>query len=298
MMLLQRMRPPLPSRFLQLSLLILMIVTTAAAAAAAAAAATTTTNTNFSTTKNSNNSNNNSSHPWKNPYVHGCLYEHGLVSRIRVCHSEDILPDAIQQGHCRSSSDTMDYMEIRIQAEDWESIVYEAWILQVVLSELLDVPTTIETGSFDGSLNFYHPEAPLQYGSTVLDTTFDAALHQAYAVQDCRRLGQQQQQHNQEYIPCAHILPERWKGTRQKRRLVLSLSLNIESHSVSLSLPLFIYICICIYIYWQVSKRGIRYTTWSIRGKLNHPKRWVYWDKKHGSSPNSPSWMIHPWRFI
>jgi hypothetical protein len=221
MLLLQRMRPPLPAaRFLQLSLLmILMMMIPSSSVTTAAAAATTT---NFSNTKNSNNS----SHPWKNPYVHGCLYEHGLVSRIRVCHSEDILPDAIQQGHCRLSSDHIEYMEIRIQAEDWESIVYEAWILQVVLSELLNVPTTIETGSFDGSLNFYHPEAPFQYGSTVVDTTFDAALHQAYAVQDCRRLIQQQQQHNNnhaEYIPCAHILPERWKGTRQKRRLVLSL---------------------------------------------------------------------------
>jgi hypothetical protein len=202
MMLLQRMRPPLPSRFLLTLLMILMLEATAAAAAT----------TNFSNTMK------NSSHPWKNPYVHGCLYEHGLVSRMRVCHSEDVLPDAIQQGHCRSSSDHIEYMEIRIQAEDWESIVYEAWILQVVLSELLNVPTTIETGSVDGSLNFYHPDAPFQYGSTaVVDTTFDAALHQAYAVQDCRRRRFLQQQHNNEdYIPCAHILPERWKGTRPK----------------------------------------------------------------------------------
>jgi hypothetical protein len=220
MMLLQRMRPPLPSRFLLTLLMILMMIPSSSVTTAAAA----TTNTNFSTTTMKN-----SSHPWKNPYVHGCLYEHGLVSRIRVCHSEDVLPDAIQQGHCRSSSDHIEYMEIRIQAEDWESIVYEAWILQVVLSELLNVPTTIETGSVDGSLNFYHPDAPFQYGSTVLDTTFDAALHQAYAVQDCRRRRflQQQQQHsnnNEDYIPCAHILPERWKGTPPPARVVLFLS--------------------------------------------------------------------------
>jgi hypothetical protein len=251
MMLLQRMQRPLLSRFLQLTLLmILMILMIPSSVTTSAAAATTTTN--FSnTTKNSSHHGNN-----KNPYVHGCLYEHGLVSRIRVCHSEDVLPDAIQQGHCRLSSDNIDYMEIRIQAEDWESIVYEAWILQVLLSELLDVPTTIEAGSFDGQLNFYHPNAVFQYGSTtaVVDTTFDAALHQAYQVQDCRRLIRQHSNNNEEYIPCAHILPERWKGTsprRTGRSLFLSHTHPILSLILFLSLThthtfsLFIHNCRC-----------------------------------------------------
>ena len=40
----------------------------------------------------------------------------------------------------------MNHPEIRIFAYDWESSLFQAWILQILLSELLDIPATIETG--------------------------------------------------------------------------------------------------------------------------------------------------------
>ena len=45
-------------------------------------------------------------------------------------------------------------------------------ILQIVLSELLGVPVTIETGSEDRSYNFYDPELGFAYGQSYVRFTF------------------------------------------------------------------------------------------------------------------------------
>ena len=138
-----------------------------------------------------------------NPYTSGCLHAKELVSHIRVCNSEDPL-DASASGICRSPE--VDYMEIRIFSDNWESITFEAWILQIILSELLDVPTTIEAGSYEGSLNFYHPDAPMEYGTPLSDND---ALKFAYGIGDCRKANKDSVDH---YEACAHFDPERWTG--------------------------------------------------------------------------------------
>ena len=136
-----------------------------------------------------------------NPYTSGCLHAKELVSHIRVCNSEDPL-DASASGICRSPE--VDYMEIRIFSDNWESITFEAWILQIILSELLDVPTTIEAGSYEGSLNFYHPDAPMEYGTPGSND----ALQLAYDIGDCRKANKA----IDNYQACTHIDPERWTG--------------------------------------------------------------------------------------
>ena len=138
-----------------------------------------------------------------NPYTSGCLHAKELVSHIRVCNSEDSL-DAAASGRCRTPD--VDYMEIRIFSDNWESVTFEAWILQIILSELLDVPTTIEAGSYDGSLNFYHPDAPLEYGTPLSD---NEALKFAYQIGDCRNA---KKDNTENYEACAHFEPERWTG--------------------------------------------------------------------------------------
>jgi hypothetical protein len=104
-------------------------------------------------------------------------------------------------------------MEIRIHAQDWDSSLFESWILQVLLSELLNVPTTIESGTADGLLNLYHPDAPIIYGGALKDEP-DLALLNAFEVKDCRDLAAQRNATGvtEQYRPCAHIIPERWKG--------------------------------------------------------------------------------------
>ena len=85
-----------------------------------------------------------------NPLYHGgCLKS--LVpswNKTRICNSQDP-PEAELLGYCRPSP--MDYAEIRIAARDWESAVFGGWVLQILLSEILDVPTSIEGGSPDCS---------------------------------------------------------------------------------------------------------------------------------------------------
>lgn len=136
-----------------------------------------------------------------NKYERGCF--HGLdplKSRIRVCNSDDILPDAVESGTCRIPD--IDHMEFRIFSENWESVFFEAWILQIILSELLDVPTTIETGSPDAKLNFYDPDNSFQYGNS-----HDLhALSTAAELGDCRLANRDPDP--EVYESCAHAVPE------------------------------------------------------------------------------------------
>jgi hypothetical protein len=85
--------------------------------------------------------------------------------------------------------------------------VFGAWILQVLLSEVLDVPATIETGSADANVNFYDTSSSFQLGSSdYLD-----ALERALSVEngDCR-LATRQVGH---YEACAHTVPEVWDSS-------------------------------------------------------------------------------------
>lgn len=144
------------------------------------------------------------------PFPKGCLYGNKKVSQIRVCNSED----AVGSPDCRPPPFADEYMEIRIHAQDWDSSLFESWILQVLLSELLEVPTTIESGSANGQLNLYHPDAPLIYGTQDKDEP-DLALLNAFKWKDCRDLAAQRNASStvqEKYQPCAHIIPERWKG--------------------------------------------------------------------------------------
>ena len=139
-----------------------------------------------------------------NPYTSGCLHMKELVSQIRVCNSEDPLDASTSGTICQIPN--VDYMEIRIFADNWDSVTFEAWILQIILSELLDVPTTIEAGSYEGSLNFYHPDAPMEYGTSLSDND---ALIFAYGIGDCRNVNKES---TATYKACAHFEPERWTG--------------------------------------------------------------------------------------
>jgi hypothetical protein len=141
-----------------------------------------------------------------NPFERGCLFTKGLTSQLRVCNSEDTLPDAIERGICREHD--IDYMEIRIYSDNWESILFEAWILQILLSELLGIPSTVEPGSANGALNFYNSQALMEFG----EPGSDAALQRAYEIGDCRNANR----NAESYQPCTHIDPERWTSTYLK----------------------------------------------------------------------------------
>lgn len=62
------------------------------------------------------------------------------------------------------------------------AVFFEAWILQILLSEVLGVPTTVETGTPDANVNLYDPESRFEYGKG----NDWSALETASELVDCR----------------------------------------------------------------------------------------------------------------
>ena len=83
----------------------------------------------------------------------------------------------------------------------------QAWILQIILSEVLGVPSTMETGVRNKTINFYDPEGRFDYG-----VAYDYnGLSKATEIKDCRTLGQPTSDKDA-YQSCGHILLEIWSG--------------------------------------------------------------------------------------
>jgi 7 transmembrane sweet-taste receptor of 3 GCPR len=155
-----------------------------------------------------------------NPFASGCLSAidpQKWPQPSRVCNSEDDQDEAVAAGLCRPSYQKelteldADYMEIRLFSYNWESVHVENWLLQLVLSELLGVPTTVEVGRPDASMNFYHPLRSYDGGSA--NDWF--ALDTAFSYGDCTEVpfsrGPLNDTHREEgYQPCAHVATEIW----------------------------------------------------------------------------------------
>jgi hypothetical protein len=131
----------------------------------------------------------------------------------RICNSEDS-DETIASGVCHVPTD-LQYMEMRLFAHNWESVHMETWLLQIILSEFLDVPTSMETGYPGSQMNFYHPFR-VKDGGNHLDST---SLAIAAEFGDCLSLPE----HNRApdaatynttgddtYQPCAHMVTEIW----------------------------------------------------------------------------------------
>lgn len=163
-----------------------------------------------------------------NPFEKGCLqamananpqdYEQKklaslLASRlqIRVCNSDDP-PDAAARGLCLDRSQSSDqrdelyarYQELRILSQNWESVIFSSWIAQIVLSELLQVPVTIESGMNDTANSFYDPLYGLNYNGATTDWR---------AMERANQHGCTKARHEQgAYQPCGHTFLEFWNG--------------------------------------------------------------------------------------
>lgn len=146
-------------------------------------------------------------HELKNPFANGgCLYQRWKHShpqsrsyspsntnqsatipvRIRVCNSEDP-PLAAKMGYCRDD-DPFDYMELRIHGQNWEASIFQTWVLQILLSEVLHVPTSVETGYSNAHANFYDMKDRLDFDSLNHDDW--KCLENGVENGDCRILQQ------------------------------------------------------------------------------------------------------------
>jgi 7 transmembrane sweet-taste receptor of 3 GCPR len=95
-------------------------------------------------------------------------------------------------------------VEIRTFIANWKSSVIVGWLIQIVLSELLGVPATIEGGTFGEAKSFYDQQARLNmttasnasalivpFGLPNYDCTFASKTHDNYE-------------------QCAHVIGENW----------------------------------------------------------------------------------------
>jgi len=123
-----------------------------------------------------------------------------------VCNSDDP-QSAAQMGICRTPP-INEYMELRIFCQDWESVLIETWVLQIILSEINDVPTTVEIGFYEAPANFYDPQGRFEYAyQTQLDvfhSTYREAMERGRQLGDCRLASRTQNK----YEECAHMVPE------------------------------------------------------------------------------------------
>jgi len=140
-----------------------------------------------------------------NPFTNGgCLFQKKANwTKIRVCGSDDT-QETIDAGYCRKD-DVFDYMEIRINSQNWDAVAYETWILQIVLSEILGVPTSVELGRpwAMSRLDFYDRDSRFDYG---INQDWDCLIASS-DVGDCRDIKTDKEE---DYASCCHFVPEIW----------------------------------------------------------------------------------------
>ena len=80
-----------------------------------------------------------------------------------------------------------------------------AWIMQIMLSELLQVPTSIETNDPNLKYNFYDPQSSADYSAATypydnlrLAREFDG---------DCIKVKKEYEISGGEYRGCSHVMP-------------------------------------------------------------------------------------------
>lgn len=132
----------------------------------------------------------------------GCLHNKlgDSWNRKRVCNSQDP-PGALKQGLCRAPP--YDYTEIRIQSQNWDSAIVTTWLMQILLSEMLGVPASVETSSYTARTNLYDQEMLVsKYGSS----SDLEAMRRGQQVKDCVPLTSSLEG----YLPCAHVISEAW----------------------------------------------------------------------------------------
>lgn len=140
-------------------------------------------------------------HICTNPLSEGCLQrllgdDENKRWKTRTCNSNDP-KGASDLGLCLQSE--FNYTEVRIHHSNWESSIFYAWILQIILSEVLGVPVTIGLTADSSAASFYNVDNTFDYSPSAYPWE---ALDEANRVGDCLESD----------LPCAHVFPEVWNG--------------------------------------------------------------------------------------
>ena len=140
-----------------------------------------------------------------NPYMAGCLnnfYTHNdqqsstpkaFLSK-RTCNSKDNTTENCDEP-------VLPYHEIRVHNGDWESAIMYSWIIQIFLSEFLQVPTTVGMNNDDlPQASFYSPNMPMTYST------------KSYAWEELVTANEMGGRCELTDKDCIHVMPEVWKG--------------------------------------------------------------------------------------
>ena len=150
-----------------------------------------------------------------NPFEQGCLKAMGEVygkknirvpaafDQVRICNSDDdVIPG--NKDWCRQPTwaEVLTYDEVRMAPANWESAIFNSWIYQILLTELLEVPATLENGDGKrGAGSFYDRNRNFVYTTSAFEKTIHTTLWEADRLDgDCSK----------SEVPCAHIMPEVW----------------------------------------------------------------------------------------
>ena len=168
-----------------------------------------------------------------NPFVKGgCLSQTKADwTKTRVCNSEDP-KEFLEKGYCHQPDSRFDYKEIRIHPQNWMSVSVETWILQILLSEILDVPVTVETSLPDMNSNFYDLTSRLQFG---MNNDYKAMETAKLLDGDCTQANIDP---GQEYQPCSHFIPENWLGLSPETGLTELFGYDPSTEAVDAPLQL------------------------------------------------------------
>lgn len=132
-----------------------------------------------------------------NPFAIGCLRtlreDEKYKKTNRVCNSQDNTTEFCTGYGLQRY---LNYPEISIFANDYERAIVIGWVVQILLSEVLGVPASIQTGK-DGVLNFYDINNSFQFA---LNNHFEAMIEANRVNGDCSKSNS----------TCAHFMPEVW----------------------------------------------------------------------------------------
>ena len=143
----------------------------------------------------------------------------------RVCNSDD--DDSLEETDCLENE--FGYFEIRVHNSNWESSIFVAWIMQIILMEVLKVPATVGLNSnVTSKTSFYSLSNSIEYSEMTYpydglktsiamasadpaspDPTIDTDSSRRFQnTIDTDRVKNCEATHEE----CVHVLPEVWAG--------------------------------------------------------------------------------------
>ena len=121
----------------------------------------------------------------------------------------------------------LNYNEIRFAGRDWDSPIIANWMLQIILTEILMVPTSVESYTpslYEKNQNYYNPFDVIDYNSGKHSFTYKEFERSTKTLTnnvneigngDCRDWKDRgKEEEDDDYVGCSHVATEAWQADR------------------------------------------------------------------------------------